>query len=130
MKNIIKNVITKGTYELGKMLKSIESAYIEGKLTEEEVNELATLARERANSQNGIDILVKLEELDRRIRSLEEKATTSEGIENYPEYTVGKWYYNGDKVSFEGVNYTCTAPEGTVCVWSPAEYPAYWEALT
>ena len=43
------------------------------------------------------------------------------------KYVVGKWYYNGDKCSFEGVNYVCIAPEGATCVWSPKDYPAYWE---
>ena len=49
--------------------------------------------------------------------------------EEYPEYEVGKWYYAGDKISFNGSNYVCIAPDGAVCVWSPADYPAYWEEL-
>lgn len=49
--------------------------------------------------------------------------------EEYPEFVVGKWYYNGDKCSFGGKNYTCTAPTGTVCVWSPTDYPAYWKEV-
>ena len=54
---------------------------------------------------------------------------TEEPTESYEEYTVGKWYYNGNKVSFDGKNYNCIAPEGVVCVWSPTEYPAYWEEI-
>ena len=42
-------------------------------------------------------------------------------------YMPGTWYYRGDRVSLDGVMYTCVAPAGVVCVWSPAEYPAYWQ---
>ena len=43
------------------------------------------------------------------------------------DYVPGTWNYRGDKVRFEDVLYTCVAPAGVVCVWSPAEYPAYWQ---
>ena len=33
---------------------------------------------------------------------------------------------NVDYVLFDGAIYTCIAPDGTVCVWSPLEYPQYW----
>lgn len=42
---------------------------------------------------------------------------------------IGKWYYNGDKITFEGVKYKCIAPDGVVCMWSPKEYPVYWELV-
>ena len=47
----------------------------------------------------------------------------------YEEYVAGKWYYNGATVRFEDSSYVCTAPEGQVCVWSPTEYPAYWQLV-
>jgi hypothetical protein len=47
----------------------------------------------------------------------------------YPPYEVGKWYVNGDVVSFEEKNYKCIAPNGATCVWSPVEFPAYWELI-
>lgn len=28
-----------------------------------------------------------------------------------------------------GSVYTCIAPAGVVCTWSPDEYPAYWEKV-
>ena len=65
----------------------------------------------------GFEMPLTLEE---RVRSLEK--TVLPGV-----YTAGTWYYRGDKVSFEGSGYTCIAPEGVVCVWSPVEYPQYWE---
>ena len=36
---------------------------------------------------------------------------------------------NGDKITFEGGKYKCIAPDGVVCVWSPKEYPVYWELV-
>ena len=53
------------------------------------------------------------------------------------ENTILEWeqpdstnpYKNGDKVMFNGNVYECIAPEGVACVWSPSEYPAYWEEL-
>lgn len=47
----------------------------------------------------------------------------------YPEYVVVKWYYNGDKITFDNEKYICTAPDGQVCVWSPVDYPAYWQKV-
>ena len=87
-----------------------------------EVNEL--LAKEEADGgvytieDNGCDTLPLT--LEERVRSLEKAVVPG-------NYTPGTWYYRGDKVSFQGAVYTCTAPDGVVCVWSPAEYPVYWE---
>ena len=69
--------------------------------------------------QYSVDVLTKLEELDKRLTVLEKSGgdTSGEDTAEYPEYVVGKWYYNGDKCSFEGVNYVCIAPEGATCVW-------------
>ena len=81
----------------------------------------------------GTSVVEKLQELDGRIRALEDKVAEmgadepTEPSGEYPEYVVGKWYYSGDKVTFDGEKYTCTAPDGQVCVWSPADYPAYWQ---
>jgi hypothetical protein len=109
------------------MLSKIDRYHIEGKLTEEEKSELVTFARENANVQESVDVLKKLEDFEKRIKALEENKTSESGDE-YPAFTEGKWYYNGDKCSEDGVNYVCIAPEGVVCVWSPSVYPAYWDA--
>ena len=79
---------------------------------------------------NGDHVLLKLakmEELEQRVRALETGST--EPGEAYPDYVVGKWYYSGDKITFEGVKYKCIAPDGAVCTWSPTEYPTYWELV-
>ena len=118
-----------GTFDLTDMLGKINTHHIAGNLTDADREELIRKAREKADPFGGVDVMAKLQELEERVRTLEEaKATGGDTTEEtVPEYQVGKWYYNGDKVLFEGVVKTCTAPAGVVCTWSPAEYPAYWE---
>ena len=130
MKNVIKKVIESKNYELSDMLKKIDTLWVQGSISEEVKNELSAMARNNASMQNSIDILAKLEELDKRLKVLENAQTeTEEPAEtNYPEYQAGKWYYNGDIVMFEGKAYKCIAPDKQVCTWNPVEYPAYWEA--
>lgn len=137
MQKIIEKVIESRNYELSDILKKIDTLWVQGSITEEVKKILADKARNNANMQNSIDVFVKLKELDERVKALEEevKALKAEGSlsgdeeteETIAEYVAGKYYYNGDKVSFEGSIYICTAPEGVVCVWSPSEYPAYWQ---
>lgn len=96
---------------------------------------LLNLLREgenNADTAQEVNVLVKLEELEKRVRALESGST--EPGETYPDYVAGKWYYNGDKITFEGGKYKCIAPDfcspyGVVCVWSPTEYPPYWEMV-
>lgn len=140
---VVKNVIESRNYELADMLTKIDTLWVQGSITEEERAELIALARQNAQVQQSIDILAKLEELDKRVKANEEaikKLTDSEDTEGetegdteevvtYPEYVAGTWYYNGDIVMFEGKAYKCIAPAGAVCTWSPAEYPAYWETV-
>lgn len=142
MKDIIRNVIERRNYELSDMLKKIDTLWVQGSITEEEREELIALARQNAEVQQSIDILAKLEELDKRMRVIENRFNSdiedgegeTEGdageVVTYPEYEVGKWYYRGDIVVLEGKEYKCIAPERVVCTWSPADYPAYWEEYT
>ena len=134
MYNIVKNVITQSTFELKDIFKKINTLWAQGSLSDDERSELISLAQEKANMNDSIDIIAKLEELDKRVLALEGKSEDAEGSEEgdepagetYDPYTVGKWYYKDDIVEFEGTNYICIAPEGQVCTWSPVEYPAYW----
>ena len=128
MKDIIRNVIARRNYELSDMLKKIDTLWVQGSLSDEERAELIDLARGNADVQNSIDVMRKLEELDKRVKALEE-AGANAPTEGNDEYVAGKWYYNGNVVTFEGKAYKCIAPEGQVCSWSPADYPAYWELV-
>ena len=129
MKTIFENVINRGAFDLGGLLKKIDVFNIEGKLTDEDRDELYVKARNAANAENSVDVIAKLAELEQRVLALENARIdndTATGDTTADEYVVGKWYYTGDKVMFEGAEYVCIAPEGAVCTWSPAEYPAFW----
>ena len=130
MKTIFDNVINRGAFDLKELLKRIDTFNIEGKLTDNERTELYVKAREAANAANSVDVVAKVAELEQRVIKLENAGAdndTTIGETVVDEYVVGKWYYNGDKVMFEGTEYGCVAPEGAVCTWSPAEYPDYWD---
>lgn len=135
MYSVVKSVIESRNYELADMLTKIDTLWVQGSITEEQRLSLILEAQNNAKVENSIDILNKLYELDKRVTALEEKSTTDQPTEDdtenptYPPYEVGKWYYRGDIVSYEGQNYKCIAPEGAVCTWSPIEYPQYWELV-
>ena len=126
MKSIFENVIARRQQDLISLLKRIDSYHIEGKLTDAERDDLYVRARDGAEVENSIDVMAKLIELEGRISKLEQ-AESNTPTDKPEEYVVGKWYYRTDRISFEGSVYTCTAPEGFVCTWSPSEYPAYWQ---
>lgn len=131
MQNIIEKVIESKNYELADILKKIDTLWVQGKIDDAMRKILSDKARDNANVQSSIDVFAKLVELEKRVESLEKAnvETEEEPTERYEEYVLGKWYYAGDKVSFEGKNYNCIAPDGATCVWNPVEYPAYWEEL-
>lgn len=126
MKEIFKTVIESGKFDLSDILKKIDTHHVIGNLSDDDRNELITMARQRASAEHSTDVFAKLIELEQRVTALE--AGNAPAVSDTPdEYTVGKWYHNGDKVTFNGKVYTCIAPEGAVCTWSPDEYPAYWD---
>ena len=132
MQKIIEKVIESKNYELSDMLRKIDTLWVQGSIDDAMRKSLSDKARNNANVQNSLNILSKLEEIDRRLKALEEAKTsteTGEPEESYPEYKSGVWYHNGDKISFDGKNYVCIAPDGATCVWNPSEYPVYWEEL-
>ena len=134
MYKITKNVIEMGGFNLTDILRKIDSLWIKGSITDDERADLYNMAQTKAKAKDSIDIVAKIAELETKIIALEIKL---EGVEdvvpeespNYEEFVVGKWYYTGNRITFEGKNYVCIAPEGTVCVWSPDDYPAYWEEI-
>lgn len=128
MYGIVKSVLANGGYDLTTITKKIKALWVQGDLTESEYDELIVMAQGGAEARYSLDLLAKVEELDKRIVALESKDVPSDSPEEtVTEFVEGKWYYKGDKVLFDGKTYTCIAPEGVVCVWSPEAYPAYWE---
>ena len=61
--------------------------------------------------------------------SVEERLAKLENSLSVEDFVVGKWYYRGDRVKFDGKTYVCIAPAETVCVWSPADYAVYWKEV-
>lgn len=133
MYEVIKKVIESKRYELSDILTKIDTLWVQGSITDEQKGRLVQLAREYANVQASIDVMAKLEELDKRVAALENRNASVDGGETEetestaPEYVIGKWYRTGDEISFKGAEYVCIAPEGMVCTWNPDEYPAYWQ---
>ena len=127
MYDVIKDVINTKRYVLADMLHKIDTLWAQGDIDDDQRTELIALAQGNADMTQEVNVLARLEELEQRVRALETGST--EPGEAYPDYVVGKWYYNGDKITFEGGKYKCIAPDGVVCVWSPTEYPTYWELV-
>lgn len=139
MYEVIKKVIESKRYELSDILTKIDTLWVQGSITDEQKGRLVQLARENANVQNSINVMAKLEEMNNRLTQLEAKvktmesdsssgdSTDEEAEESVPAYAAGTWYKAGDKVTFDGNTYVCTAPDGVTCVWSPSEYPDYWQ---
>ena len=130
MYDIVKRVIHAGGYKLSKVLDKIDLGWVEGSLTDEQRQELRQLAQDGASVSGEVDVIRYLQDLDRRVSAIEQGQAPEADQEAYPPFVEGKWYYGGDKCSENGKNYTCTAPDGVVCVWSPSTYPAYWEEVT
>lgn len=128
MYEVIKSVIDSGNYKLEAMLQRIHTFAAKGLLSADEMSTLEEVAREKATVRNDTDLFEKIFELEQRIRALEENKVETP-VEEYPPYKPGKWYYIGDRVSENSMNYVCCAPEGVVCTWSPSEYPAYWDKV-
>ena len=138
----LRAVIANRNYKLSDMLSKLSRLWIEDQITEADYDFLVEYARENANPDSEGDVLAAVrvaqadvKELRDSIASLADRVAALEGEEpepepvQYPEYVVGRWYYNGDTVSFEGKSYKCIAPAGQVCVWSPKDYPVYWEEV-
>ena len=130
MFEIIKSVINSEDYKLEDMLYKISKMYIEDRITESEKSELDELARSNAIPENSYDMQKQLDNLEARVKALEEKSTTEEPrpTEEYPEYVqptgAHDSYKVGDKVTYNGKKYICKMDN---CVWSPDVYPAAWE---
>ena len=132
MYKIIKDVLETGNFELSDILTKIDTFWLKGSIADAEKTELIEIAQSKAKPENSVDFMKKIEELEQRIKALEENQTSSDEnpTEEYPEFIVGKWYYTGNKITFEGNKYECIASKGTVCVWSPKDNPTYWNLIT
>lgn len=139
MKSIFEKVIQRGGYNLPKMLQRIDEYHIDGKLTDEEREELIAAARGEATP--GMDVNAEIQLLWAELKKQTARVDKLEGIAAGDDATGGTVseyhqptgahdaYYGGDKVTYNGKVYMCKAPDGVACVWSPDEMPGYWEEL-
>ena len=140
MYTIIKNVILNHTYtDLNKLLAKIKRIWIEENLTEEEYNELVSLAL----TNSPVKDYAVQEEIDKiwlAIRALEQKVTnytpSGEGEEEQTPTTnitdfvqptgAHDAYQIGDKVRYNGQIYESLINGN---VWAPDVYPAGWKVV-
>lgn len=135
--NSFVNLINAGGYKLADIKERLHGLADRGELTLEERDKLLGMAESHADPLSETDKGAKLLDLEARLRKVEEQLAALAGDTTEPPtdengdtviagYVAGKWYYAGDKVTWDGKVYECIAPEGVVCVWSPGDYPAYW----
>ena len=126
MKNIFERVIEKGGYDLPAMLERIHEYHVAGQLTLQQRDELTDMARRNATAAAGMDIPGEIQRLWAAVRALQGNADTAPAF--VQPTGAHDAYFAGDRVFFEGVRYTCVAPDGVACVWSPLTMPDYWQA--
>ena len=126
MKELFEQVIQRREYDLKSLLTCIDQYHIEGKLTDDERQELTQAAREGASAE--YDYKGEINALWAAIRELQKEVAPPEPDDEWPEFVqpagAGTAYQVGDKVTFKGVRYVCRLPH---CVWSPADYPIGWQ---
>lgn len=144
MYEIMKNVIKEKNYELTDMLKKANKLWVESEITDEQREELISLARENAVAKNSyapiqgqIDTLFQnLSEIAQTVNTVLgylEKfgiAIKPEETEEYPEYVqptgAHDAYKSGDKITYNGEKYECVMDN---CVWTPSDYPQGWKLV-
>ena len=127
MKELFANVIRRRCCSLDVLLKNIDRYHIEGKLTDEEREELYALARQTPEAQ--YDVRREIELLWAAVRALQDggNAAPEQGDE-WPEFVqptgAHDAYQTGAQVTFKGKRKRCLMDN---CVWSPDVLPSAWE---
>lgn len=131
MKTIFENVIKKGGYDLTAILAKVDTYHIEGKLTDEERDELYALARTSPEAQ--YDYKGEIERLWAAVRALQDSGSSDDTIHDTTSDTVAEWkqptgahdaYMRGDKMVYtDGKVYKSLIDNN---VWSPDVYPNGW----
>lgn len=133
MYEIVKNVIMSTRFELSDMLRKIDVLWLQGDLTDTQKEELVKLAREKANPEMSVNVLKRLDDIEKRVRALEDNKPVlpAPGEDpEYPNYVPDKVYRKGDKITFKGKKYLCVLNEYTdSTTWNPETYPAYWQEV-
>ena len=106
MKELFEQVIQRREYDLKSLLTCIDQYHIEGKLTDDERQELTQAAREGAAAE--YDYKGEINALWAAIRELQKEVAPPEPDDEWPEFVqptgAGTAYQVGDKVTFMGVH--------------------------
>ena len=137
MYNVIKSVINSQRFELSDMLRKIDTLWLQAQINDDQKTELEALAREKADPAMSVTVMTRLDDLEKRVKDLENgpkpepaPADPDEptATEEYPAFRPKQVYVKGDKITFRGKRYVCVLNEYTDrTTWSPADYPAYWQ---
>lgn len=92
-KEIFKTYILEGNYNLDDLAYKLDKMFIEGKITEEERDELLLMATERAKDDKQINLYEKIVDLEHRVVALEAK--------DIPEWYAGYVTRKGETVKFD-----------------------------
>lgn len=140
MFDVILSVINTGIFELSGILVKIDTLWLKGDIDDDQRTELIDAAREKADpSASYAPLQEQVNKLADDLAALAARVTVLEGggtelVDEYPAYVqptgAHDAYHNGDKVTWNGKQCVCTAPDGVVCVWNPDTYPAYWQEVT
>ena len=125
MKELFEQVIALKNYDLKALLANIDQYHIEGKLTDDERQELAQAAREGATAD--YDYAGEINALWAAVRALQQSISPP-AEDEWPEFVqptgAGTAYQVGDKVTFNGKHYISLIDAN---VYSPVAYPAGWQ---
>ena len=137
MFDVILSAITTGNLELSDILVKIDTLWLKGGVDDDQRTQLIDAARKKADPsasyaplQEQVDKLAAdVDALAARVKALE--GGGEEPAEEYPAYVqptgAHDAYYAGDRITWKGKHYICTAPDGVAVVWDPDTYPAYWQ---
>lgn len=129
MKTIFESAIRKADFDLTTILRRIEEYRILGRLSDMDCAELTALAR--ASAKPAPDVTGEIQRLWAAVHALQAAGTENSGPD-IPDFTqptgMHDAYFAGDVIRYQGTTYTCIAPEGVACVWSPEVMPGYWQA--
>lgn len=140
MKQIIEDTILHGSYKLQTKLLQIDEQEIKGNISKEEKEYLVELAREHAQRENEYakDFNERLEELERKVKALEDANKVEEPSEDGEEIVIEEYppfkqplgghdsYMKGDKCSENGKKFISLIDNN---VWAPDEYPQGWKEV-
>lgn len=155
IKQIIESTIQRGGYDLATISERIDTYHIEGKLTDDEREELYAQAQQHAGiNVNASDEIQRIwatiwqmestiETLMASANAMHEDKRGEDDVEpqdqEEPEVTVDVWkkptgahdaYFRGMKMRWmDGRVYICTAPKDYAVTYGPDYLSIYWELV-